>query len=97
VPRPRTPPRCCRSALIGTVTVNASAETPDVNDNPKDLRTSPIQRSSAGQVNADLAAEHAPGDRKPGEDMAARQEQLLDEAVEETFPASDPISVAQIT
>lgn len=57
----------------------------------------PIEESSAGQANADLAAADAPGDRKPGEDLAARQEQLLDEAVEETFPASDPIAVKRIT
>ena len=38
------------------------------------------------------AAETAPGDRKPNEDLKKRQEKLIDEAVEETFPASDPIS-----
>ncbi len=57
----------------------------------------PIDKSSAGQANADLAAESAPGDRKPGEDLEKRQDQLLDEAVEETFPASDPVSVKRIT
>ncbi len=57
----------------------------------------PIEKSSAGQANADLASATAPGDRKPGEDMEARQEQLLDEAVEESFPASDPVSPKQIT
>ena len=57
----------------------------------------PIERSSAGQANADMAAAAAPGDRKPGEDMEERQEQLIDEAVEESFPASDPISPKQIT
>jgi hypothetical protein len=46
---------------------------------------------------ADRAAEAAPGDRKPGEDLAERQEKLIDEAVEETFPASDPISPQRIT
>jgi hypothetical protein len=29
--------------------------------------------------------------------LAARQDALLDEAVEETFPASDPISPQRIT
>jgi hypothetical protein len=57
----------------------------------------PIERASGGQANADLAAASAPGDRRPDEDLRARQEKLLDEAVEETFPASDPISPKQIT
>ena len=52
----------------------------------------PIERASGGQANADLAAEAAPGDRRPGEDLHIRQEQLLDQALEETFPASDPIA-----
>lgn len=30
-------------------------------------------------------------------DRKAHQEELLDEAVEETFPASDPVSVKRIT
>jgi hypothetical protein len=67
-----------------------------VNTNPEALVPLPIEKSSAGQVNADLAAESAPGDRQPGEDMAARQEQLLDEGIEETFPASDPVAVKRI-
>jgi hypothetical protein len=48
-------------------------------------------------INADLAAASAPGERKPGEDLKARQEKLLDEALEESFPGSDPISPSQIT
>jgi hypothetical protein len=56
----------------------------------------PIQKRSARQSNADLAAARAPGDRQPGEDLAERQEQLLDEGVEETFPASDAVSVKRI-
>ncbi|ACL60879.1 hypothetical protein [Methylobacterium nodulans] len=51
----------------------------------------------SGQCLADRAAESAPGPRRPGEDLKARQEQLLDEAVEETFPASDPIAPKRIT
>ncbi|MFH5927177.1 rhodanese-like domain-containing protein [Roseomonas xinghualingensis] len=47
---------------------------------------------SGGQQNADKAAEAAPGPRKPGEDLQRRQDQLLDQALQETFPASDPIS-----
>ncbi|MFE1601896.1 hypothetical protein [Methylobacterium sp. ID0610] len=50
-----------------------------------------------GQPLADRAAEAAPGQRQPGEDLKARQDQLLDEAVEETFPASDPIAPKRIT
>ena len=57
----------------------------------------PIEQSSGGQANADLAAASAPGERKAGEDMEERQEQLIDEAVEESFPASDPVSPKQIT
>lgn len=50
-----------------------------------------------GQPKADLAAANTPGQRQPGEDLDRRQDQLLDEAVEETFPASDPISPKRIT
>ncbi|HEY0421276.1 MAG TPA: hypothetical protein VGC80_17305 [Acetobacteraceae bacterium] len=55
-----------------------------------------IERAS-GQANADAAAETAPGNRSPKEDLKQRQEKLLDEAIEETFPASDPISPKRIT
>lgn len=61
---------------------------------------SPSGRSggmSRGQPLADLAAASAPGTRIPGEDLNKRQDQLLDEAIEETFPASDPISPKRIT
>lgn len=60
-------------------------------------RPAPIERASGGQHNADKAAESAPGHRADDADMEARQDQLLDEAVEETFPASDPISPKRIT
>ena len=43
------------------------------------------------------AAEDAPADRTPGEDLKKRQETLIDEAVEETFPASDPISPKHVS
>jgi hypothetical protein len=49
------------------------------------------------QSKADLAAASAPGDMEPDEDLETRQQQLLDEAVEETFPASDPVSPKRIT
>jgi hypothetical protein len=51
----------------------------------------------AGRIDADRAAEDAPKNRVPGEDLAQRQDELLDEAVEETFPASDPIAPKHIT
>jgi hypothetical protein len=54
----------------------------------------PIERASGGQANADRAAETAKRNEK---DPKAHQDALLDEAVEETFPASDPIAPKQIT
>ena len=64
----------------------------------KDARhPAPIEKASAGQANADMAADAAPGDVRPGEDMRERQEQLLDEAVQETYPASDPISPKRVS
>jgi uncharacterized membrane protein len=55
------------------------------------------QGGNPGQIDPDLAAEDAPGDRVPGEDLTQRQEKLIDEAVEETYPASDPIAPKRIT
>lgn len=49
------------------------------------------------QSDVDRAAEAAPGPRRPDEDLEKRQDQLLDEALEETFPASDPVSPKRIT
>lgn len=60
-------------------------------------RPAPIERASGGQHNADKAAEAAPGECAADADLDKRQDQLLDEAVEETFPASDPISPKRIT
>jgi hypothetical protein len=57
----------------------------------------PVERGSGGQANADKAADAAPGEFQPGEDLKARQDKLLDEAIEETFPASDPISPKRVT
>lgn len=42
------------------------------------------------------AAGDAPGERRPGEDLKTRQETLIDEALEESFPASDPASPEKI-
>jgi hypothetical protein len=50
--------------------------------------------TGSGAARADEAAADAPGDLQPGEDRRARREKLIDEAIEETFPASDPISPA---
>ena len=51
----------------------------------------------ADHIDADRAADDAPTNRVPGEDLKERQDRLLDEAVEESFPASDPISPSRIT
>ena len=53
-----------------------------------------VYESGSSAAHADDAAAAAPGDMKPGDDLDARGEDLLDEAIEETFPASDPISPA---
>jgi hypothetical protein len=50
------------------------------------------QERNPGRIDPDLAVEDAPGDRVPGEDLNQRQEKLIDEAIEETYPASDPIA-----
>ena len=60
-----------------------------------DKRAGPA--AGGNQSKADKAAESAPGERQPGDDLDQRQEDLVDEAVEETFPASDPISPKHIT
>jgi len=62
-----------------------------------DNRPAPVEEASGGQANADEAAERAPGEREEGADLEQRQDELVDEAVEETFPASDPISPKRIT
>jgi len=51
----------------------------------------------AGAARADEAAASAPGERTEDCDADERQEQLLQEGLEETFPASDPVSVKRIT
>ena len=62
-----------------------------------DHKQSEPNRHGSGHSEADRAAERAPGERREGEDLEERQDQLVDEAVEETFPASDPISPKHIT
>ena len=58
----------------------------------------PKERQSVGggQQNADRAAVTAT-ERKPDENARKHQEWLLDEAIEESFPASDPISPKRVT
>jgi hypothetical protein len=55
------------------------------------------QERPAGQIDPDLAAKDAPGDRTPNEDLNEHQEKLIDEAVQEPVPASDPIAPKRIT
>jgi hypothetical protein len=62
------------------------------NDHDRD-----VYEEGSSAAHADDAAAAAPGDLAPGENLRERQERLLDEAVEETFPASDPIAVADVT
>ncbi len=45
----------------------------------------------------DLPTASEPGTRKKHEGSAERQERMLDEAVEDTFPASDPITAQRFT
>ena len=61
--------------------------------------TQPDQKEELcpGQIDSSRAADCAPGDRHAGENLDDRQEKLIDEAVEETYPASDPISPKRIT
>jgi len=54
-------------------------------------------RSKPDQANVEPPADSAPDDRKPGENLDKRQDQLLDEAIEESFPASDPVTPKRIT
>ena len=61
----------------------------------EDQGQGPLERGSSA-AHADDAAAAAPGDLKPHENLRDRQEQLIDEAIQETFPASDPIAVADV-
>lgn len=59
----------------------------------REQKPSVYETGSSG-ARADEAAAAAPGEMKPDDDLEAREDELLDEAVQETFPASDPISPA---
>lgn len=63
---------------------------------PRDDAPNAYLKGSSG-ARADDAAAAAPGDIGPNCDAKERQEQLLDEGIEETFPASDSVSVKRIT
>lgn len=63
---------------------------------PRDDASNAYLKGSSG-ARADDAAATAPGDIGPNCDAKERQEQLLDEGIEETFPASDSVSVKRIT
>jgi hypothetical protein len=53
-------------------------------------------QSGSAPAHVDLAAEGTPGNERLGEELLARQEALIDEALEETFPASDSIAPMRI-
>ena len=56
----------------------------------------PQTREEQPQADADKAADALdPADA--GEDTPERDQELLDEGLEETFPASDPVSAKHIT
>lgn len=59
-------------------------------------QTRPVGVGS-GRPGPDRGTRSASGERRGGEELHARQERLLDEAIEETFPASDPIAPKRIT
>ena len=50
----------------------------------------------SGAARADDAAAAAPGELKPHDNLRDRQEQLLDEGIQETYPASDPVAVVNL-
>ena len=76
--------------------MNPQTHTPDRNE-PRRSEL-PETRLPEGGVRGDddMAADALPEDLGPGHPKV-RQEDLLDEGVEETFPASDPVSVKRIT
>jgi hypothetical protein len=71
-------------ALNGVARGSAGKDDHDVEDTPA-RRASPL-----GESKHDHLADHEAGAEN-------RQEALVDEGVEETFPASDPVSAKRIT
>ncbi len=62
----------------------------------KDAEEQKAHEREGSGARAKQGAAAAPPKRASRDDLRAHQEALLDEAVEETFPASDPVSVAQV-
>lgn len=67
------------------------------NTPPTPIDPNEADAAGRGRIDPDRAADAAPGPFVPGEDLAERQDRLLDEALEETFPGSDPISPKHTT
>jgi hypothetical protein len=59
-----------------------------------DEKDTPTKGQSGEGINS---ADHVENKNLDALDKEARQDALLDEAVDETFPASDPVSVKRIT
>ena len=66
---------------------------------PTDEREKPdrVQTKGGEAPDAGRAADAAPDCDPTKEACAAREDELLDEGLEETFPASDPVSAKHIT
>ena len=64
-------------------------------DESKTPKPGPTQGNSGEQ--ADKASKTLDPSGADSENSKQRQDEILDEAVEETFPASDPISPKRIT
>jgi hypothetical protein len=58
----------------------------------------PARTKGGERTDDDMAADRLAKEGKTGESKVhPHQEELLDEGIEETFPASDPVSVKHIT
>jgi hypothetical protein len=65
-----------------------------MNDHQQTRRDDRTHVKGGERANDDKAVEALDRDT---DDKSAHQDELLDEGVEETFPASDPVSVKRIT
>jgi hypothetical protein len=63
----------------------------------KPSETPAADKCGIPETKANQAADAAPAQHVPGENLNERQDKLLDQAIEETFPGSDPISPKRIT
>jgi len=70
-------------------------ESREVSD--EDLRAMGYQPTRNDQRDEEQTGSTGPSADDVADESDARQEELLDEGVEETFPASDPVSVKRIT